>query len=181
MPARFFLTLCQSRTRPASSRFAPCELRHASPRRLLLDADRVRLRVVVFCSMRIASGFASSSFARCGSRQASRRRLLRDLNRVTLRPYTLPGGERGPVIFPAFKAGDSVLSGPNGGFDSHTLPPISTNLFGKRAAACTRTFQRSGLPAGLAMTLMLAPSGMIFSSAWASRGRGLRRAASCRV
>jgi hypothetical protein len=28
------------------------------------------------------------------------------------------------VIFPAFKAGDSVLSGPNGGFDSHTLPPI---------------------------------------------------------
>ena len=34
------------------------------------------------------------------------------------------GGERGPVISPAFKAGDSVLSGSNGGFDSHTLPPI---------------------------------------------------------
>jgi hypothetical protein len=27
------------------------------------------------------------------------------------------------VIFPAFKAGDSVLRGSNGGFDSHTLPP----------------------------------------------------------
>src|SRR5882724_4665080 len=45
------------------------------------------------------------------------------LNRPMLRLYTLDGGERGPVIFPAFKAGDSVLSGPNGGFDSHTLPP----------------------------------------------------------
>jgi len=33
------------------------------------------------------------------------------------------GGERGPVISPAFKAGDSVLRGSNGGFDSHTLPP----------------------------------------------------------
>jgi hypothetical protein len=27
------------------------------------------------------------------------------------------------VTFPAFKAGDSVLRGSNGGFDSHTLPP----------------------------------------------------------
>jgi hypothetical protein len=27
------------------------------------------------------------------------------------------------VISPAFKAGDSVLRGSNGGFDSHTLPP----------------------------------------------------------
>jgi len=27
------------------------------------------------------------------------------------------------VIFTAFKAVDSVLRGPNGGFDSHTLPP----------------------------------------------------------
>jgi hypothetical protein len=33
------------------------------------------------------------------------------------------GGERGPVTFPVFKAGDSVLRGSNGGFDSHTLPP----------------------------------------------------------
>ncbi len=33
------------------------------------------------------------------------------------------GGERGPVTFPAFKAGDPVLRGPDGGFDSHTLPP----------------------------------------------------------
>jgi len=45
------------------------------------------------------------------------------LKAFTLRLYTLHGGERGPVIFPAFKAGDSVLRGPNGGFDSHTLPP----------------------------------------------------------
>jgi hypothetical protein len=29
----------------------------------------------------------------------------------------------GPLIFPAFKAGDSALSESNGGFDSHTLPP----------------------------------------------------------
>jgi len=27
------------------------------------------------------------------------------------------------VTFPAFKAGDSVLRGSNGGFDSHTPPP----------------------------------------------------------
>jgi hypothetical protein len=33
------------------------------------------------------------------------------------------GGERGPVTFPAFKAGDSALSEPSGEFDSHTLPP----------------------------------------------------------
>jgi hypothetical protein len=33
------------------------------------------------------------------------------------------GGERGPVTFPAFKAGDAVLRGPGGGFDFHTLPP----------------------------------------------------------
>jgi hypothetical protein len=45
---------------------------------------------------------------------------------VFLTCYTSPGGERGPVISPAFKAGDSVLSGSNGGFDSHTLPPYLT-------------------------------------------------------
>ena len=33
------------------------------------------------------------------------------------------GGERGPVTFPAFKAGDSSLRGWNGGFDFHTPPP----------------------------------------------------------
>src|SRR5215469_14382284 len=33
------------------------------------------------------------------------------------------GGERGPVTFPAFKAGDSALRGSNGGFDFHTPPP----------------------------------------------------------
>jgi hypothetical protein len=32
------------------------------------------------------------------------------------------------VIFPAFKAGDSVLRGSNGGFDSHTLPPHFRSL-----------------------------------------------------
>jgi hypothetical protein len=38
------------------------------------------------------------------------------------------------VTFPAFKAGDSTLRGPNGGFDFHTPPPylrkhpqVSTN------------------------------------------------------
>jgi hypothetical protein len=35
----------------------------------------------------------------------------------------LCGGERGPVTFPAFKAGDAVLCGPSGGFDFHTPPP----------------------------------------------------------
>src|SRR5712692_2461454 len=37
------------------------------------------------------------------------------------------GGEKGPVTFPAFKAGDPALRGSDGGFDSHTLPPY---LFG---------------------------------------------------
>jgi len=32
------------------------------------------------------------------------------------------------VTSPAFKAGDSVLSGSNGGFDSHTLPPYLTEM-----------------------------------------------------
>jgi hypothetical protein len=31
------------------------------------------------------------------------------------------------VISPAFKAGDSVLSGSNGGFDFHTPPPHQDN------------------------------------------------------
>jgi len=44
-------------------------------------------------------------------------------NLLFLTCYTSPGGERGPVISPAFKAGDSVLSGSNGGFDFHTPPP----------------------------------------------------------
>jgi hypothetical protein len=39
--------------------------------------------------------------------------------------YSGRGGERGPVTFPAFKAGDSALSEPSGEFDSHTLPPSS--------------------------------------------------------
>ena len=45
-------------------------------------------------------------------------------------PYNARGGEKGPVILPAFKAGDSVPCGRNGGFDSHTLPPISLTLNG---------------------------------------------------
>jgi len=40
------------------------------------------------------------------------------------RTYNFPGGENGPVTVPAFKAGDSALRESNGGFDSHTLPPI---------------------------------------------------------
>jgi hypothetical protein len=43
------------------------------------------------------------------------------------------GGERGPVTFPAFKAGDSVLRGSNGGFDFHTPPPFSCSVY---AGAC---------------------------------------------
>jgi len=39
------------------------------------------------------------------------------------RPYTLSGGERGPVTPPVFKAGDTILRGLNGGFDFHTPPP----------------------------------------------------------
>ena len=31
------------------------------------------------------------------------------------------------MTFPAFKAGDSALRGPNGGFDFHTPPPITQN------------------------------------------------------
>jgi hypothetical protein len=37
------------------------------------------------------------------------------------------GGENGPVTVPAFKAGDSALRESNGGFDSHTLPPLNDN------------------------------------------------------
>jgi hypothetical protein len=51
------------------------------------------------------------------------------LNRCGCAPYTLVvvgyGGERGPVTFPAFKAGDSALCESNGGFDFHTPPPKS--------------------------------------------------------
>ena len=32
------------------------------------------------------------------------------------------------MTFPAFKAGDSVLSGSNGGFDFHTPPPFLFNI-----------------------------------------------------
>jgi hypothetical protein len=39
------------------------------------------------------------------------------------------GGERGPVTFPVFKAGDAFLSGTGGGFDFHTLPPHFNWIF----------------------------------------------------
>jgi integrase len=45
-------------------------------------------------------------------------------------PKIIRGGERGPVTFPAFKAGDAVLRGPSGGFDFHTLPPLFMNVYG---------------------------------------------------
>src|SRR5260370_28203340 len=50
--------------------------------------------------------------------------------------YTVPGGEKSPVTFPAFKAGDSVLRGSNGGFDSHTLPPYLTGVTLAPAGRC---------------------------------------------
>jgi hypothetical protein len=40
------------------------------------------------------------------------------------------GGERGPVTFPAFKAGDSALRESNGGFDFHTPPPQVPSVYG---------------------------------------------------
>ena len=75
---------------------------------------------------------ASTRTSRVGSDQ--RHRLLRRrnwflrINRRAVespphRPYTLAGGEKGPVTLPAFKAGDPALRGSGGGFDSHTLPP----------------------------------------------------------
>jgi hypothetical protein len=57
---------------------------------------------------------------RCPKRRLSPRHNSRPLRRLS---YTGCGGEKGPVTFPAFKAGDSFLRGPNGGFDSHTPPP----------------------------------------------------------
>jgi hypothetical protein len=52
------------------------------------------------------------------------------------------------VISPAFKAGDSVLSGSSGGFDSHTLPPYLS----LSEALGTRTRELKGTlsPAGCA-------------------------------
>jgi hypothetical protein len=46
-----------------------------------------------------------------------------DLNAHARGLYNPIGGERGPVTFPVFKAGDPALRELNGGFDSHTLPP----------------------------------------------------------
>jgi hypothetical protein len=42
---------------------------------------------------------------------------------VSISRYYRGGGERGPVTFPAFKAGDAFHSGTGGGFDFHTPPP----------------------------------------------------------
>src|SRR6185437_64104 len=60
------------------------------------------------------------------------RRLTRAPKRVPSRSkmrYFYPalasrGGERGPATLVAFKAIDPVLRGQDGGFDSHTLPPL---------------------------------------------------------
>src|SRR6266403_428305 len=67
-------------------------------------------------------------------------------SRVTRSSYTSPGGERGPVISAAFKAGDSVLRGSNGGFDFHTPPPSHAYAHTRNnvgAASCRATFRPS--------------------------------------
>jgi hypothetical protein len=45
-------------------------------------------------------------------------------NRLIVVVYNPRGGENGPVTVAAFKAADSALCGSNGGFDSHTPPPM---------------------------------------------------------
>ena len=67
-----------------------------------------------------SSSAASSSTANSSSGPRESRRHSRPIRTLS---YTGCGGEKGPVTFPAFKAGDSFLRGPNGGFDSHTPPP----------------------------------------------------------
>ena len=52
--------------------------------------------------------------------------LLSNLPTQTNPPRIMRGGERGPVTFPAFKAGDAFLRGTSGGFDFHTPPPTSS-------------------------------------------------------
>jgi len=49
--------------------------------------------------------------------------LLRNLRTFGKALSIYGGGERGPVTFPAFKAGDAFLRGTGGGFDFHTPPP----------------------------------------------------------
>ena len=68
-----------------------------------------------------------------------RARVANTLHRYATMTLYPSGGARGPVILPAFKAGDSALRGSNGGFDSHTLPPPhrlqfdrAGTLFGRR-------------------------------------------------
>src|SRR5271165_3799321 len=68
-----------------------------------------------------SSSAASSSTANSSSGPRESRRHSRPIRTLS---YTGLGGEKGPVTFPAFKAGDSFLRGPNGGFDSHTPPPL---------------------------------------------------------
>jgi|GEM_PF-2872933 hypothetical protein len=50
-------------------------------------------------------------------------RLMAESERLTAVMLCCCGGERGPVTFPAFKAGDAFLRGTGGGFDFHTPPP----------------------------------------------------------
>src|SRR5271166_2788439 len=68
-----------------------------------------------------SSSAASSSTPNSTSGPRESRRHSRPIRTLS---YTGLGGEKGPVTFPAFKAGDSFLRGPNGGFDSHTPPPL---------------------------------------------------------
>jgi len=49
------------------------------------------------------------------------------------------------VTFPAFKAGDSVLRGSNGGFDFHTPPPTMARLtLARKIAAITLIVWKKG-------------------------------------
>jgi hypothetical protein len=58
---------------------------------------------------------------RCGRLESNKRAMRYD------DPPRFEGDEKGPVILPAFKAGDPGLRGPDGGFDSHTSPPTIQN------------------------------------------------------
>ena len=66
------------------------------------------------------------------------------------------GSARGPVILPNFKLGDPSLRGRNGGFDSHTLPPIScvfllAGKFSCRLAGQGRPLRPASLLVGIAV------------------------------
>ncbi len=66
---------------------------------------------------------ADSIRVKVGLRHGALRSSRRDAVARRWPAIILRGGERGPVILVAFKAIDPALREPNGGFDSHTLPP----------------------------------------------------------